>query len=194
MKQLLLLGGVAVLLSSCAGADAKPVATGVVDSILPRDSAIARFQRNLPPVTSFQGGAGSQDQLVRRFVTALQKRDTAALRSFLMTKAEFGWLYYPTHPEGLAPYRLTPQLMWFMLDGNSEKGLERLLQRRAGQPLRVIGHRCKEESSKQGENTVWGPCPLLRQTERGDTVSERLFGQIVERNGQYKFVGYSNRL
>jgi hypothetical protein len=191
MKRVFLL---AILASACGGADAKPAATGVVDSIVPRDSAIARFQRDLPAVTALQGGAPSRDQLVRRVVTALERRDTTALRSLLLTKSEFGWLYYPSHPDGLPPYNLTPQLMWFMLDGNREKGLERLLERRAGQPLRVIGHRCEGEASEQGKNTVWGPCPLLRRTERGDTLSERLFGQIVERGGQYKFVGYSNKL
>ena len=181
--------------SACGGVEGKPAAAGgVVDSIIPRDSAIARFQSDLPRVTSFEGGAQSRDQLVRRFVTALESRDTSVLRSLLLTKSEFGWLYYPTHPEGLPPYSLTPQLMWFMLEGNSEKGYQKLLQRRAGQPLRVIDHRCEGKPSKQGENTVWGPCPLLRRTERGDTLSERLFGQIVERGGQYKFVGYSNKL
>ena len=171
--------------SACGGVEGKPAAAGgVVDSIIPRDSAIARFQSDLPRVTSFEGGAQSRDQLVRRFVTALESRDTSVLRSLLLTKSEFGWLYYPTHPEGLPPYSLTPQLMWFMLEGNSEKGYQKLLQRRAGQPLRVIDHRCEGKPSKQGENTVWGPCPLLRRTERGDTLSERLFGQIVERGGQ----------
>src|SRR5918999_3302757 len=122
----------AFLASACGGAEGKPAASAVVDSIIPRDSAIAGFQRDLPAVRSLQGGAKSRDQLVGRFVTALETRDTTTLRSLLLTKSEFGWLYYPTHPEGLPPYNLTPQLMWFMLEGNSEKGYRRLLQRRGG--------------------------------------------------------------
>jgi hypothetical protein len=191
MNRLFLL---AILTSACGGADPKPEATGVVDSIIPRDSAIARFQRDLPRVTTLEGGAKSRDQLVGRFVTALERRDTGALGSLLLTKAEFGWIYYPTHPEGLPPYNLTPQLMWFMLEGNSRRDYERLLQRRAGQRLGVIGHRCEGEPSRQGKNSVWGPCLVLRRLERGDTLSERLFGQIIERGGRYKFVSYSNKL
>jgi hypothetical protein len=194
VKEFLVLAGLFPVIAACGGAEAKPAATGVVDSIIPRDSAIARFQRDLPAVTSFEGGARSRDQLVHRFVTALEARDTTVLRSHLLTKPEFGWLYYPTNPEGLPPYSLTPQLMWFTLEGNSQKGFQKLLQRRASQPLRVIGHRCEGEPSRQGDNTVWGPCLVLRRVAGGDTLSERLFGQIVERGGRYKFVSYSNKL
>ena len=46
----------------------------------------------------------------------------------------------------------------------------------------------------EGENTLWGPC-LIHTTQRGgDTLSQRLFGPIVSRGGQYKFLSYSNKL
>lgn len=192
--RLLLCGGLAVLLAACGGAEAKTAAAGVVDSLVSRDTAIARFQLALPQVTSLEGGAGNRDQLVRRFVSALQKRDTAGLRSLLLNRSEFGWLYYPTNPEGKPPYNLTPQLMWFMVEGRTEQGYRKLLERRSGKPLHVVGYRCEGEPSHQGENTVWGPCVVLRKTESGDPLAERLFGQIVERAGRYKFVSYANKL
>jgi hypothetical protein len=194
LRRLLAGGGLAALVTSCGGAEAKPAVGGVVDSVVPRDTAIARFQRALPPVASFSGGAGNRAQLVRRFVAALEKRDTAGLRSLLLNRAEFGWLYYPSHPEGMPPYNLTPQLMWFMLEGHNEGGYRKLLQKRSGKPLRVLGYRCEGEPSHQGENTVWGPCVVLRGTERGDTLRERLFGLIIERGGSYKFISYANKL
>jgi hypothetical protein len=166
----------------------------VVDSIVPRDTAIARFQRSLPLVTAFEGGAPSRDRLVRGFVAALEKRDTAALHALALNRSEFGWLYYPTNPEGQPPYNLTPQLMLFLVEGRNEQGLAKLLERRAGHPLHYLGYRCEGKPDQQGENTVWGPCVVLRQIEQGDTVSERLFGQIVGRDGQYKFVSYANKL
>jgi hypothetical protein len=193
-KRLMLWLGFTVLAVSCRNVEAKPEQTGVVDSVVPRESALARFQGSISQVDSLTGGAASRDQLVRRFVTALEKGDTVALGSLVLTQSEFGWLYYPTNPEGLPPYRLTPQLMWFMLEGHSDKGYLRLLQLRAGKSLRLISHRCEGEPSRQGENTVWGPCLMLRLGEKGDTISERLFGQIVERGGRYKFVSYANKL
>jgi len=186
--------GLALVLASCSGVDAQPRTAGVVDSMVPRDTAIARFQRTVSRVDSLEGGTRSRDELVRRFVAALEQRDTAGLRSLLVSKAEFGWLYYPTHPEGLPPYNLTPQLMWFTLEGNSRRGYGRLLERRSGARLGFTGYRCEGEPSRQSGNTVWGPCVVLRRTQRGDTIAERLFGQILARGGRYKFVSYSNKL
>jgi hypothetical protein len=183
-----------VLAAACGGAEAKPPALGVVDSILPWDTAIARFQRVTPRVESFSGGANTREALVRRFVTALETRDTSALRSLLLTRSEFGWLYYPTNPEGFPPYSLTPQLMWFVLEGNGSRGYQNLLLKRSGMPLHYVGHRCEGEPSRQGKNVVWAPCVVLRKLATGDTLAERLFGHIVEREGKYKFVSYANKL
>jgi hypothetical protein len=131
-KRLMLRVGLTALVASCRNVEVKPEQTGVVDSVVPRESALARFQGSISQVDSLTGGAASRDQLVRRFVTALEKGDTVTLGSLVLSQSEFGWLYYPTNPEGLPPYRLTPQLMWFMLEGHSDKGYLRLLQLRAG--------------------------------------------------------------
>lgn len=179
--------------AACGGAEATPRAAQVIDSVVPRDTAIALFRRDLPQVDSLAGGARSRDELVTAFVRALETRDTAALDTLRLTRAEFGWLYYPTSPQGLPPYDLTPQLMWFMLDSGSERGRSRLLRERFGSPLDYVGYRC-DTSGTHGGNTVWGPCTILRRTVRGDTIAERLFGQIVGRSGRYKFVSYANGL
>ncbi len=193
-RRLLTCVGLAALVVGCSGAEAKPAHAGVIDSVVPRDTAITRFQRDLPRVSSFEGGAPTRDLLVRRFVAALERRDTAQLQDLLLNRSEFGWLYYPTNPEGMPPYNLTPQLQWFMVEGHNERGYHKLLQRRAGKPLRYLGYRCDGEPNHQGENTVWGPCLVLRASAPGDTLAERLFGQIVERGGRYKFLSYGNKL
>jgi hypothetical protein len=181
-------------MAACAGAQAKPSKSGVVDSLVSRDTAIARFQRNLPPVTGLTGGAQTRDLLVRRFVTALESRDTAALRSLLLNRSEFAWLYFPTSSQGKPPYNLTPQLMWFMLEGQTSNGLRKLLDRLSGKPLKVLDYEREGQARHEGVNTVWGPCVVLRNSESGDTLAERLFGQIVERGQRYKFLSYANKL
>jgi hypothetical protein len=83
--------------------------------------------------------------------------------------------------------------MWFVVDGGSNKGEARLLQDRGGKPLHVVGYSCDPQSSVEGENTSWGPCTLKRVPAPGDTVEERLFGLIVERGGEWKFLSYKGR-
>ena len=172
----------------------KANASTVVDSVIPREEALRRFRADLPEVDSLTNGRSSRDQLVHDFVRALERRDTAALKTMELTKAEFGWLYYPTNPQGLTPYDLSPSLMWFMLEERSAQGLGHLLAERAGTPLHVAGYSCDSTASVEGDNRIYGPCLLQRVQAPGDTSGERLFSLIIERGGRFKFVSYANKL
>lgn len=166
---------------------------GHVDSAIPIDEALRRFRMNLPEPEGFRGGYVSREKLVRGFVRALEVRDTAALRRMALTSDEFAWLYYPSSPLSRTPYELAPALMWFQLQGESERGASRLLGERAGRPLRYIRHTCGPART-EGENRIHSHCELRHLSSAGDTLTERLFGLIVERDGSYKFVSYANRL
>ena len=172
------------LIVACRPADAAPD---------PQD-ALAQFRSGLVEPMQLSGSAPSIDALIERFVQAVEQRDTAALVSMHLTRAEFAWLYYPTNPQARPPYSLPPDVMWFVEQGNSAKGVARLLHDRAGQELEVVGYRCDPVTSRQGENIVIGPCLLRRVSATRDTVEERLFGLVIERGGQFKFVSYSNKL
>jgi hypothetical protein len=165
----------------------------VVDSVVPRDTALARFRQGLQPPTGFSNGANSRDELIRRFVAALEHSDTAGLRAMVMTRAEFAWLYYPWVPESRPPYDLAPGLMWFMVEGASARGLSAVLTERGGHPLGFVDYRCEGER-QYGANTVWGPCTIRRLEAPGDTAVERLFGPLVEHAGRFKFVSMANKL
>jgi hypothetical protein len=165
----------------------------VVDSAVPIEVALERFRRNVPRPGGLTGGMASREELVRRFIGALEASDTTALRGMLLQKDEFAWLYYPTTVFFRPPYELPPALLWFQMSGQSEKGASLLLSDRAGAPLGYLGHDCATER-REGENTIYGHCVLRRVTAPGDTVRDRLFGLIVERDGVYKFVSYANKL
>ena len=164
-----------------------------VDSAIPIDEALRRFRRDLPAEKALRGGFRSREALVREFVRALEVRDTAALRRMVLKPGEFAWLYYPTSPLSRPPYELSPALMWFQLQGESEKGATRLFADRAGHALRYAGHTCAP-ARVEGRNRIHSSCELRRVTAARDTVAERLFGLVVERDGRYKFVSYANRL
>ena len=158
------------------------------------DVELAKFRAGLVQPENLTGGATSQDALVTQLVRALERRDTAALVAMHLSRAEFAWFYYPTNPQSRPPYDLSPDLMWFMEHGNSDKGVRRLLDDRAGKRLGVLSYRCDAVTSRQGENTLIGPCLVRRVTAERDTIEERLFGLILERGGRYKFVSYAHKL
>ena len=111
-----------------------------VDSTLPRDEALRRFQLDLTPVTELESSYESRDALVAAFAQALGDRDTAALASMAVSRAEFGYLYYPTTPQSLPPYDLEPGLMWDLLQRRSERGIRRALAVYGGRPFQLLSH------------------------------------------------------
>jgi hypothetical protein len=167
---------------------------GVVDSILPREEALRRFRQDLPPTSALAGGSANRDELVADFVRALRTRDTAGLAGMFITRSEFAYLYYPTTPESRPPYDLEPSLMWYLNFQRSERGIRRALQVYGGRRLQLLSYDCSQGGSREGDNIIWGPCLLRCRSGRGDTLSLWLFSQIIERDGRYKFLSYTNKL
>ena len=166
--------------------------SGYVDSAIPIEEALRRFRAGLPQPAGLRGGYPSREKLVAAFVRAVETRDTTALRRMVMGRGEFAWIYYPASPLARPPYELPPALMWFQLQGESERGASRLLAERGGQRLRYAGHSCGP-ARVEGDSRLYPNCEL-RRVMAGDTVAERLFGLIVEHGGVYKYVSYANRL
>jgi hypothetical protein len=167
--------------------------TSYVDSAVPIDEALRRFRGDMPRAARLIHGHPGKEKLVRAFVRAVEARDTAALRLMVLRRDEFAWLYYPSSPLSRRPYELAPSLMWFQLQGESNRGASRLLAERAGQSLAYVGHACGQPRI-EGENRLYPYCGVRRVTAAGDTLTERLFGLIIERGGSYKFVSYANQL
>lgn len=166
-----------------------------VDSIFPIEEELRRFRATLTEEpTELRGGAASRDALVARFRTAVETGDTSALAEMLLTRAEFAYLYYPYTRFTTKPYELSPALYWFQIQNRTSRGIARLLRRYGSRPLGFVGYRCDGEPETVGENRVWSGCVVRWSPAPGETLEDRLFGSIVERDGRYKFVSYSNSL
>lgn len=169
---------------------------GVVDSILPMEEEIRRFQAALPDTArELAGGAASRDALVRRFVTALERGDTAAFAPMAVTRAEFGYLYFPESRFSRPPYRTKPGLLWGRLQDGSSRGINRAFVRLGGRPLGFQRTDCPADPVVEGANRLWEGCTVTLHAAGADsTRTLRLFGSLLERGGTWKFLGYSNDL
>jgi hypothetical protein len=167
----------------------------IIDSILPVEEEIRRFQATIPTQpTAFSNGARSRSELVKRFVRALEQNDTTALRRLVVDRAEFGYLVYPTSPNVAPPYRQSPDLVWLFRSASSDKAVNRLFGRFGGKPLGYAGFACPAAVDRQEANTLWSDCVVKRVTAGGDSVHLRMFGAIVGRGGQFKFLSLTNGL
>lgn len=173
------------------GMDSVPGA-GRADSIQPSEAALASFRRDLPVVTRLEGGASSRDRLVEDFILAVERNDTAAVGRMHVSRAEYGYLYFPTSIYTGEPYAQPPEIAWLLSSQNSEKGISRVLRRLGGQKLGFSGYRCAEQS-REGDNMFWRSCSVTYSDPRDrSVVTRRLFGAIIERHGRYKFLSYAN--
>src|SRR5688572_10152652 len=81
----------------------------VIDSVLPVEEEIRRFQATLGDRPyALSGGAADRTSLVRSFVEAIERHDERALQRLVVDRAEFGYLIYPDSPNTRPPYRLSP--------------------------------------------------------------------------------------
>ncbi len=167
----------------------------VVDSVLPIPEELARFRSSLDEEpTALRGGAASLEALVTRFVAALAARDSLALREMLLSRSEFALLYYPHTRFTAKPYELSPQLLWFQMQNGTGRGAARALRRFGGTPVQLAGYQCEPLPDVEGPNLLWRGCVVRIAPAVGDTITTRLFGSILEREGHFKFVSYSNSL
>lgn len=127
-----------------------------------------------------------------RFARAIETRDTTALRRMQISAAEFAWLIHPSSPFTKPPCRQAPQVVWMQMR-NGDTGLARLLERRGGSPLRIAGRARDPEPLREGENLLWRNCRVRTIGARADTLTERLFGVVVERAGHFKFASWPNQ-
>jgi hypothetical protein len=164
-----------------------------VDSILPIAEALRRSREDLGlPPDRLTGGATSRDALVQGFVEALAASDTAAFADMLMTRDEFGWLYYPHTRYTSRPYEMAPALLWFQIENGTSRGIGRLLDRLGGTSLVVLDYRCAPEPLVEDRNRIWEDCALRIDPPEGEPSEMRLFGSVLERDGVFKFISYTN--
>lgn len=164
----------------------------VIDSIRPVAEELRRFRAALPRVTRLEGGSESRDALLQRFARAVAARDTSELRRMALSRAEFAWLVFESSPYAVEPYRTKPELIWSRMQLASNAGATRLFERYGGKPFMADGLICPDEPQIQGDNRIWTGCVVRRAGRDGVALDERLFGSIIERAGEFKFMTYAN--
>lgn len=176
-------------------ADATAAPAGVVDSALPIDTLLARFRATIPDTPrTLRGGEASAEALARALLRAIQANDTATVQRLVLSRAEFAWLYYPHTRYTKPPYELGPELLWMQMGASSEKGIVRLLRRYGGSTLRFDALLCEDSILVEGPNRVTPSCRVRFAAADSAARDLRIFGSLLQRDGQYKFVSYANEL
>jgi len=160
----------------------------IVDSILPLEEALRRFRVGLNSPAALDGPR-TRNELFRKFVAGVRRKNRASLDSLAITRAEYAWLVFPELRISKPPYRQPPDIAWILADAASSGGLTKLLNR--VDRFRIERYRCPGQWEEEGRLRVWRGCTVQVRDTAG--VREiQLFGPIVERDGRFKFGGFSN--
>ena len=166
----------------------------VIDSALPMEELVRRFQAGLPAVDALENGESTRDALVRRFVAAVAGRDSAILGTMVITRPEYGYVYFPGSHLARPPYELDPGYAWFHVRSESESGIRRALGVFGGRALDYVGHTCTTDSAQNGPVRIWKNCKVRLRRDGGPPAEVGLFASIIEHRGQFKFFSYANGL
>lgn len=169
----------------------------IIDSILPPDEALRRLQQEVtdPIPTRLTGGADSRSALIRAYWDALQGTDTTRIRTLVLSKAEFAYLYFPES----APFAsgMQPVPAWVLYEAQSGRGLtaasSRAREAAAGRAvLRDVT--CRAGGRTEGTSETSGPCGVVLRwpDQRIDTLW--IVSTVIRRDGRYKLLGLDNAL
>lgn len=167
----------------------------VIDSALPIDTLLARFRATVADTPqALRGGETSPERLTRRFLAAISARDTATLQRLIISRSEYAWLYYPHSRFTQRPYELYPELLWIQLSSSTESGITRMLHRYGGSSMRLESVVCDDSSVIEGPNEIIRGCRVRFAAADSSARTMRLFGDLLARDGQLKFLSYANDL
>ncbi|WP_434478162.1 hypothetical protein [Gemmatimonas sp.] len=169
-------------------------AGGTVDSILPIAVHLERFRAGLPRADTLASASPSIEALAQRLAAALQSRDTVAMNAMVLSRAEFAYLFYPESAMSKPPYEAPPELLWGQILASSDDGAGKLLARFGGTPVRIRALRCPDAPEQEGANRLHKRCEAELTAPGVTSLKGNVFGTILERNGQFKFVGFANRV
>ncbi len=203
MGRISLLIALPVLLAGCAdrqrdaardtrAGDLPPDIT--VDSALPIDTLLRRFQAGLERPRQLSPAASSPEELTRRYLAAVAQSDTAVLRDLHISRAEYAFLYFPSSQMMRPPYELPPEVAWLLLSAESGKGVSAILRRFGGQRLELRRVACPGQPLREGANIVWRDCVVRYRDSGGAEGDQPLFAAIIEREGRFKFFSYATPL
>jgi hypothetical protein len=133
--------------------------------------------------------AASTELLTKAVVEALGGRDAERLRALALSEAEFRNIVWPDLPAARPERNLPVEYVWADLRAKSDAGLKRTLHQHGGAPLELVRVAFAGPHTRY-RNYVVHRDAVVTLRRGGVEEAVRLFGSVIERNGQFKVFSY----
>jgi hypothetical protein len=138
---------------------------------------------------SLSYASSSVEELVRNAMRAVSAGDKRTLTALRITEAEFREYVWPELPASKVP-NVTVEFAWNQASLNNHAGYERVLQNHQGRLYEFVSIRFLEGVTDYATFRVHNKAILTVRDEAGQTREVRLFGSVLELDGQYKLFSY----
>ena len=136
-------------------------------------------------------GAGSPEELARRFLDALARNAIDDVRRLAMTEEEFRTRVYPELPVSDPARNASAEFVWNMLHIRSESNLHSLMRQSGSRALGLEEIRFRGDSEAYDTFHVHRESMLVLTDEAGEQQTARLFGSVLEMDGQFKIFSFN---
>jgi hypothetical protein len=143
--------------------------------------------RTVPPLA---GGASSLLELARSVAAAFERADLSALHALSLNEQEFRDHVWPELPAAKPERNLPFSFVWGDLHQKSEASLSRTLVSVRGQRFDVVAVRPLGDVTHYKTYAVHRETELTVKNSEGKEQKLRLFGSILEKDGQFKVFSY----
>ena len=143
--------------------------------------------RSVPPLA---GGASSKLELARGVAAAFEKADVPALHALTLSEEEFRDHVWPELPAARPERNLPFSFVWGDLHQKSEASLSKTLAATRGRRLKIVSVQQLGATSQYKSYVVHRQTQLTVEDGDGRVEQLRLFGSILEKNGQFKVFSY----
>ena len=170
-----------LFLAGCSNAssngDAAPKAE---KAALPAPAAVSSRLVNTRP---------SAEELARSFLTALALKDKERVKALRLTKQEFCQHVFPELPSSKLP-NVTCDFVWDQATMKSLGGFIEMWPRHEGRRYDLVSLRFKEGTDSYKTYKVHKETHLVVRDEAGREQELRLFGSMLEMDGQFKLFSF----
>ncbi len=133
--------------------------------------------------------SASADELASRVLSGLASRDQKALADLVVTKDEFCTWVYPELPSSKVP-NVSCDFVWQTAMMNHEGGFREVLGAHNGKRYTLVSLRFEKGVQDYPSYRVYREPVVTVKDEASKTHEYRLFGPILEMDGQFKLFGY----
>jgi hypothetical protein len=128
------------------------------------------------------------EALATRFLDALSRDDLEAIKAMRLTEQEFCAYVFPELPSSKLP-NVECDFVWSQATLNSMAGMTRMQKAHGGRRYQLVSVRFAAVE-KYGSYRVHKEPVVTVRDEFGATIEARLFGSILELDGQYKLFSF----